>query len=170
MEPYFKSTLIVMGVITGGSFLGIFAFHFYEILINYTKCYKNKLPKRCIVVRYKNRNHYSNPEDLLIIKTDTPRRLYYEIMTTGPYDYISRNYGMSYITFKSIDVIGDDIDYKDTFLIRIARFMGLETKDIHSKEDLIKLIDDHITYNPDTIINEGYVEARDEFNQISQDV
>lgn len=166
MDPYFNGCLVTLG----GFITTMIVLNTVKWSINLYFKLRKKLPERCIIVRYKNRYDYNNSEEILIIRTDTPRRLYDEIMTTGPHDYIYRKYGIYNITIKSIDIIGDDINYDDGFLIKIAKFMGLEIKNVHSKEDMIKLIDDHIRYNPNTTINEGYIEAKDEFNRMTQDV
>lgn len=126
--------------------------------------FKQKLLKRDIVIRHKNR--YTNTQELLIIASDTQRKLYDGIMKKGPYRYVSEEYGI-FLIFQSIEIIGDDIDYEDTFLIKIARFMNVPTDNIHSKEDLIKLIDNHITYNPNTTINGDYGDAKSRFGRIS---
>ena len=154
-NPLVKSCAVALGC----SIFAIFTTKYFW--------FKQKLPKRGIVIRYKDR--FKNTQELLIIKSDTPRKLYLEIMDIGPYRYISEKYGMS-LTFQSIEVIGDDIDYEDTFLIKIAKFMNLDTNNIHNKEDLVKLIDDHMTYNPDMTINAGYEVAKNNFERISNDV
>lgn len=91
-------------------------------------------------------------------------------MKIGPDKYLKRNLGHYVVYFRSIEVIGDDIDYEDSFLIKIAQFIDLPIDNIHNKEDLVSLIDNHIKYNPSRTINDGYEQARDDFNHTSQDL
>ena len=122
---------------------------------------RSSKPKRGIIIKYLSHSNSDNEHEV-IIPTDTPKKLANEIITMGPGNYLIKTIGFLVI-FKSIEVIGDDIDLDDAFLIKVSQFMGLDTSNINNKEQLIELIDSHIKYNPDQTINAGYEEARNDF-------
>lgn len=139
--------------------IGIVALIAFNQLIVYTngKSQKPEKSKKQVIIYYKiyDSGRAMNINKTLCIATDKPQKLSQEILEYGPIKYIKEKSGYAKPIFESIDTIGNDSDIDDDLLCKIAKFMELDITNIEKKEDLAKLIDDHITYNPYSSLNEG---------------